>query len=525
MEPSDPTPEPAVETPAPDVAPDAAPAEDVAVAAAGEASPTSPEETLALLVEKAQLGRLAPAEEERASAAIKELLLAGKSGVATVAAALPKLAWMIGVSGVTAAWPEMKATPKGQLLKALADDETDAARRFRLSLARGLYKLQDIATTLKIGVGVAKDMREKETGEIALRNAQMFANVFIGKAKPWCSLLPLADLKNSEADALVHCAVMAVFTLQHLPVTQLGVIKWAAEAGRLATLDATALGALIKAVERWPGKWHNILRNEVAELPAEIVAVLKPAETVAAERPEAQPADDADPGENADAEPNGEEDAPRPKERPVYISKTIPPKETRDGQEGREPRDARDARGPQAAPGGRDRGVSPKSSQFNAAEVLRQIEAHVGWLKAELKNAEAKARARDEDPRRARQRKPEVTIIEGEPTPEELARLNVQLEARIGELQARVHDLTTDSEARAASSGVLTDAPPPSPDAQLRTLLALKLQEGYGDFLALEQESRDLVARQHYRTLMREVFDVLRNEGVELTAPPEEPAR
>ena len=66
---------------------------------------------------------------------------------------------------------------------------------------------------------------------------------------------------------------------------------------------------------------------------------------------------------------------------------------------------------------------------------------------------------------------------------------------------------------------------PPSPDAQLRTLLALKLQEGYGDFLALEQESRDLVARQHYRTLLREVFDVLKNEGVELTPPPEEPVR
>jgi hypothetical protein len=534
MEPTDPTPETPVETPASDAAPESALADDGVVATAGEAPPTPPEETLAQLVEKAQLGRLAPAEEERASAAIKELLLAGKSGVATVAAALPKLAWMIGVSGVTAAWPEMKATPKGQLLKALADDETDAARRFRLSLARGLYKLQDVPTTLKIGVGVAKEMREKETGEIALRNAQMFANVFIGKAKPWCSLLPLADLKNSEADALVHCAVLAVFTLQHLPVTQLGVIKWAAEAGRLATLDATALGALTKTVERWPGKWHNILRNEVAELPAEILAVLKPAESVLAESPESQPAEDADSEENSEGDSNGEEGAPKPKERPVYISKTIPPKETRDGQEGREsrearePRDARDARetrGPQPVPGARERGVSPKSPQFNAAEALRQIEAHVGWLKAELKTAESKSRARDDDPRRARQRKPEVTVIEGEPTPEELARLNVQLEARIGELQARVDDLTADSEVRAASSGVLTDAPPPSPDAQLRTLLALKLQEGYGDFLALEQESRDLVARQHYRTLMREVFDVLRNEGVELTAPPEEPAR
>ena len=181
---------------------------------------------------------------------------------------------------------------------------------------------------------------------------------------------------------------------------------------------------------------------------------------------------------------------------------------------------------PQPAQAGRERGgASPKSSQFNLGDALRQIDAHVAWLKSEIKSAESKARPRDDDARRARLRKPEVTIIEGEPTPEELARLNVQLESRIAELQSRLDDLAADSEARAASSGVLTDAPPPGPDAQLRTLLALKLQDGYGDFLALEQESRDLVARQHYRTLMREVFDVLRNEGVELTAPPEEPAR
>ena len=353
MDPIDPAPETPAEIPAPDATPDAARAPEPAEAAPVEATSTDaagapPEETLAQLVEKAQLGRLTPAEEERAAWAIKELLLAGKSGVATVAAALPKLAWMVGVSGVTAAWPEMKATPKGQLLKALADDETDAARRFRLSLARGLHKLQDVATTLKIAVGVAKEMREKETGEIALRNAQMFANVFIGKAKPWCALLPLADLKNSEADALVHCAVVAAFTLQHPPVTQLGVIKWAAEAGRLADLDATALGALTKGVARWPGKWHNILRNEVAELPAAILEVLKPAEAATAESAEPEPGNGANTDADSESEPNGEDGAPKPKERPVYISKTIPPKE---GREAQEPRDRRDPRAPQAGSG------------------------------------------------------------------------------------------------------------------------------------------------------------------------------
>jgi hypothetical protein len=156
MEPTDPAPELALVTGVPDAPPENALAEAGGVEGNVEVPPAPPEETLATLVEKAQVGRLTPPEEERASAAIKELLLAGKSGVAIVAAALPKLAWMVGLSGVTAAWPEMKATPKGQLLKALADDDTDAARRFRLSLARGLFKLQDVPMAVKIGVAVAK---------------------------------------------------------------------------------------------------------------------------------------------------------------------------------------------------------------------------------------------------------------------------------------------------------------------------------------------------------------------------------
>ena len=66
----------------------------------------------------------------------------------------------------------------------------------------------------------------------------------------------------------------------------------------------------------------------------------------------------------------------------------------------------------------------------------------------------------------------------------------MQLEARITELQARLDDLAADSEARAASSGVLTDAPPPSPDAQLRTLRELRESLAKADKPAAEQSFR-----------------------------------
>ena len=513
MEPTEPAAETPAEEPAP-TPPDAVAEADVE--AATDAAPGGPEEALGQLVEKAANGRLSPAEEEQAVRVLKEMLIAGKSGVATAAAALPKLVWMVGVSGVTAAWPDMKATAKTQLLKALADDESDAARRLRLSLARGLHKLQDIGTALKLAVAVARELRDAETGELTTRNAQIFANVFIGKAKPWCAQLPLAELKPGDADALVHCALLAAFALPHPPVTQLGVVKWAAEAGRLAKLPEPIVAAVNKGLSRWSAKWQGAICKEVAELPEEILAALKPAEEnrepapaeAGAESASEASAEDAEPSDTGDDD-DDDDDAPQRRERPVYVSKTVAPRE---------------ARPPQEAPPARERGASSRSQQFNIGDALRQIDAHVAWLRGELKNAESKARSRDDDGRRGR-RKPEVTVIEGEPSPEELARLNVQLEARIAELQSRIDDLAADSEARAASSGALSDAAPPNPDDQLRALLALKLQESFADFHALEQESRDLVARTHYRTLLREVFEVLKAEGVLIEPPPEENPR
>ena len=50
-------------------------------------------------------------------------------------------------------------------------------------------------------------------------------------------------------------------------------------------------------------------------------------------------------------------------------------------------------------------------------------------------------------------------IIEGEPTPDELARLNLQLEARNAELQARIEDLMQHSEDVATSVGAMSGEP------------------------------------------------------------------
>ncbi|MEQ1859432.1 MAG: hypothetical protein ABMA13_05810 [Chthoniobacteraceae bacterium] len=474
--------EPAPAAPAPEIAPDPA--------------------ALAELAERASVQRLPPPDEERAAQLLRAALLAGTDDSAALVALLIRLGWSATVKGVVAAWPDLKATAKTALLKSLTIDETEAGRRIRLSLARGMFKVPDIAASTRLIVGVCKDIRDKTTGEIPMRDAQNFASVLIGKGKPWIALIPLADLKPADAELLVHCAVIAAFTVGGPPVTPLGVLKWAADAGRLAELDPVAVASVAKAVARWSPKWAESLRNEVPTAPEPILAALKSAEPDA---PKGAPdeTDDEDLPDEQNETPSDDGDESRPKDRPVYVSKTIQPSEGRGSQQ-REPREPR--------------GAQAKSAQFNAGDALRQLDAHIVWLKNELNAADRKARTRDDD-RRQERKKPDVPIIAGEPTPEELARLNVQLEARIAELTVRIDDLTGDAEARATSAGIFSGEQPP-PDTQLRTLLALKLTECYADFAALEQEDRDLVIPQHYRTVLAEVFEVLKAEGVPLAPPP-----
>ena len=504
---------------------------DADAAPVGDAGPSSPKDALAELAARAEKGRLSAAEEAEAAQAIKACLLDGRAGVAFTIELLPKFAWMVAVNGVTAAWPELTAGFRTQLFSGLAKEEADTARRLRLSLARGLFK-QDAASAAKLAVGVARDLREKESGALTVKDAQMFASVFIGRAKPWLACFPLGELKPADADALVHCALLAAFTLPHPPVTQLGVLKWAAEAGRLAKLHEPALEAVKNGVARWTAKWQAALRKEVAELPEEIAAVLKSPAPEQAEPPAEDAAQAEAPAvdegvrpdmEDEDDEEEEDDDAPRPaRQYPVYVSKTMPPRDEAPAvQAPREPAPREQASReplPREQPARAPRG-GQSVANLNVGDALRQIDAHVAYLRTELKTALNKLKDRDTDRRPRRAERGSAPIVEGEPTIEELARLNLQLESRNAELQQRIDDLAADSEDRAASSGVSSDQPLTDPDAALRALLALKLQEDYEDFLALERESNDVVVQAHYRTLLRHIFEVLTHEGVGLKNP------
>jgi len=487
---------------------------------------------------RARRARLNPEEEAETVRLLKESLLGGRTEVARAIAVTASLPWVVSVQATTLAWPEMKPSFRAQFLAGLARTQGESAARVRLSLARGLYKV-DTTAAKKLILLTLKVLRNKETGFLEGKGAPIFANVLIGRGKAWVLQLPLQDMKSAEADLLVFSAVHSAFHAPQAPITQLGILRWAGE--RLGKLPPALEQLVLKNISRWSGKWQAALRKEVSPLPETWEEVLKvPApknsgpkdrgaatehsadaekteegeESSNTEHEETEARDNDEEKENLDDRDDEEQDedddeesdddsdkVSRHKQRPVYVSKTVP------------------NQGPQTTHPQQNRRGAP-AQHFNLTDALRQIESHVVGLRNELHTAQKQLRQRDEDPRRGRRaEKPLPQPNPGEFSNDELNRLNQQLELRNAELKSRIDELTLDSEERATSRGLVTDTEPPDSNTQLQTLLGWKLKDDYDDFLALQQEARDLVVQQHYKTLLAHVFEVLQAEGIQFQLP------
>jgi hypothetical protein len=496
---------------------------------------------------RAGKGRLSPDEELEATRLLKECLLGGRSEVARAVKVTPQLPWVVTVQATASVWAEIKPTFRSQFLAGLARTSGEAAARMRLSLARGLFKV-DPTAALKLILLTLKVLRNKETGLLEGKGAPTLASVLIGRGKAWILQLPLTELKPAEADLLVFAALHGAFHQPQAPLTQLSILKWASAAGRLVSLPQALEQMVLKGVSRWSAKWQASLRREVSPLPDSWVEVLKTPPAAlgtssvvgASGSPETgsgeSPADDGEVRTSGHSSTDGDgdvtdsEESPKPfdreeeeddddsdethdddadesltkrqKQRPVYVSKTVP----NHGHQGSNTQSSR-------------RGVS---QSFNLQETLRQVEQYVAGLRTELQSAQKQLRQREDDRRHRRNDKPAPVVNPGELSLEEAIRLNHQLEFRNGELQARIDEMTADSEARATSRGLASGSPVQDTETELRSLLGFKLKEDFEDFQALEQEARDIVVQQHYRTLLRHVFEVLEAEGVRFDLPPAE---
>ncbi len=500
--------------------------------------------TLPELAEASKAHRLSPADEDRATTLLKELLVGGKAGIVAALEPMLSLPWIVCVNAVSAVWPGLTLPMKRHLLATLAKSDTEQARRLRLSVARAVFKI-DPAAGLKIAAAVATDLKDAETGSLSSKHRQMFFHVFVGKGKPWLLQLPLGELKAADADALVHAAIESFSFCP--PLSQLSILRWVHAGGRFKKISDADLAIAVKSVSRWNARLQQQLKAEVAELPEAILAAFKPEpakreetpgkaqETKEAPQAPAEPAEQAQEAgepvqaaapEEAPTQPQTEPQAqptPPPAAGPEAI--TIPRREREREKERerggrREERPSREGRQqpPEAREVRESREPEKGRKAFDFKDSLRGLEAYVNGLKTELEQTRTQLRRREEELKRGRSARPE-RVEERRPTAdaETLARHNAQLEAAVKELRQQLDDLATYHEAVAESRQLHGDEPLPEGSAEsLKSLLSIKLQESYEAYTAMRLEPLDRVFRLDYRDLLGSVFDVLLHEGIRL---------
>lgn len=393
----------------------------------------------------------APAEPDRA-AQLKDALSADPPQLETAVDDVLSLPWTTGVRAVGDCWQGMSLDARRDFIDALGAQDSDPARRIRLSLARGL-SAQDPRSAGKLIAGVCTSMESAEGG-LRPKDRKTFAGVLFGSGKPWLLHLPLSEWEAGELGPVLRCTLAVS---QHSPAfAQLWIFRWIADAGKLGELPEEQIRDLAKSVKRWHPKLQKELKAAVPELPAPIAEVLvQQAET----RPE--------PAEAAPAvEPRSFARPERPAAR-------------------------------RAAPAARA-GTAP--SGFDLSRSLREIEAYVAQLQTELQQARAAARA----PSSRGSVRPAGDTEETET----LRRHNARLEETVQELQSQLEELASDHQDRAAASGEAGEV------QQFKTLLGLKLAEDFADYKALCTEAE--VVRRHPADVLVHVVEVLQAEGIPL---------
>jgi hypothetical protein len=435
-------------------------------------------EQLDALVAKAKTARLTADEERAATELLRATLAEGRAGLAASAPAALSLPWIAGVTAFTEGWQALSATARRSLISALEkDDSAESSRRFRLSLARGLFPT-DPATAEKLVTNVATEMAGE--GDPSAKDRQAFANVLLGKAKPWLSRAPVHEWKGAKKIA----AMTAFAAAGSPPFAQPGIVRWLSETGLLAKLPAPAITSLASEMRRWKNQQRKELGSLTEQLPDELkeaLAVTPPAAPEKAapqNKPAAPPASAAQPRQKV--QPQHER---RPNRKPDAPSSAL-------------------SQNSRPAP-------APKSEPFDLPRTLRQIDQEFFRLRNELHQARSQGSQRGRQ-QHAPASQPAVADPEEVET---LRRCNAQLEERIGELREQLEDLATHHEDHATIRIAGTGA------EQFRTLLSLKLQEDFEMFTALRNEAATEVVRRTLTDVLAHIFDVLRAEGVAFTAP------
>ena len=460
---------------------------------------TAQNETLSSLIEEAKGQRLSPAKEDQAVALLKELLLSNREGIQQALDAAIQLSWGIGVKAVGEAWTGLKDSARRMIIASLNKQDSEQGRRIRMSIARGLFTI-DPSVTLKMTAAICGEFLSSEPDAVSPRDRQNFANVFIGKGKPWLHHLDIASLRPIDAGRIIQCATMACFPRQVSPFTQLCLIRWIAASGRFSKQPVEMYALMVQGIERWQPKFCKELLAEVPELPDVLRQAAEKGAAVAQSEAPPQP----------EELPSAEgENTPIESEKPFTASE---PEEEEEPERTRaRGRRSRSERGSSSGGGAR----------FDIGRTLQDVQRYVAGLEKELSDAKEKLRRGEGSSGRGR---PSRRSANGETLPpeemqselESLRRYNEQLEDRCKDLRSQIDDLAGMQEEIASKLGAGSDDPVTDATEQFQITLGVKLRKDFEDFQALEREPEDEVFREHYRILLKSVFETLGSSGIRM---------
>jgi hypothetical protein len=421
---------------------------------------------------------------------LKQTITGGPKALPASLDAILALSWSAAVKAVTEAWPETKPAGRTRLLNGLSKLDSDVSRRIRLSLARGLHA-QDAASALKLITSVCEAMGGAQGGS-STKDRQIFANVMLGKARPWLMNIPMAEMKPTEAHKLI---TPALESCQQAPIfTQIWVLRWICDADKFDTLPPEHIDSIGKSINRWQPRWRKELRKIIPKLPESLEGALSDPHG----RP---PAPGAPPLPSTASTPSAEPDyAPSDTAEEPFEPEEEPPAASEPRLPAPQP-----ARAPeqQYRP---SRGDRQQSGSFDLTRSLRDIEGYVVRLRSELQQAQLAARRREPAPDRHRGRAQQAPAS-GEEL-DEMRRHNLQLEEQNQELRHRIEELTSDHEDRAATLEIDDSL------EQFKTFLGLKLKEDFADYTAISRESLNEVVRRHAHEILGRIFSILQAEGV-----------
>jgi hypothetical protein len=453
---------------------------------------------LRAIIENSRNGRLSPADEQKGAGLFKELVMSGGKALSGALELLGDVPWFVPVNGAVDAWPQLTPVKQRHVLAALKPLESDASRRMRLSIARGLHKV-DPSAALKLIVVTLQSLRT-ENG-LESKDRQIFFSVLIGKNKPWLLQLDLKSLKPAEAQLVALSAIECLAGAN--PPSAVAVIQWAKPFQPLETIPESVQHELAGTLGKWSARWQKQLAGE--NLPPILKDVVQAKLAKSANQPLEQSNTLA-----ISAHPRAPAQHPRQHTRHGELHQSGQPS------------------APIPSPGRpeklqRQRQEKPASTRYRSdlelPNLLRQIEAQFNYLREELQTAKHQLRQSHQPGRQA-----DAHSVETGKEVGKLREENARLTESVRALRETLNDLASQNFDQAVSRKADTEAPVTDPVDQYKSLLTLRLREQIVNFQTLNRENHidglPLLLDNILRTLQENGIDL---ENIE--APPPQARR